>query len=265
MKRIFSHPLILSLSVIFILIFLNYQGWLKIPQDAFYKLFSPVQKFFYQASLKTDIFFDYFISVNRLNDENAELRQKNEELLSELVRLKEVEQENEFIREQINLPELESRKLVLANVIGRDSSFLSSHILIDKGGNHGVKKRAAVITAGDILIGQIVEVSDSFSKVQLANDSGSRINALIQESGTFGLVKGNQCLSMVIDMLPQGQSLEKGETVITSGLAGLVPKGLLIGQVQEIFFSDVQISQKAKIKPAADFGRLERVFVIKNL
>ena len=263
MKKILSHPLILSLLIIFIFVFLNYQGWLKIPQGVFFKLLSPIQKVFYQASLKADNLFDSFSSVSRLNKENAELKQRNEELLSELARLKEVEQENEFIRKQMNLPELEASELVLANVIGQDSSILSRHILIDKGENHGVKKRKAVITAGGILVGQVIETTDSFARVQLINDSNSRINALIQESGTVGLVKGNQGLSIIIDLLPQGQNIERGETVITSGLAGLVPKGLLIGQIQEIFFSDVQISQKAKIKPAADLNKLERVFVVK--
>lgn len=263
MKKILSHPLILSLLIVFILIFLNYQGWLKIPQDVFLKLFSPIQKVFYQASLKADKFFNYFNSVSRLNEKNDELRQEKEALLSELVGLKEVERENEFLRKQMGLPESETQEFILANVIGRDTSVLSGQILIDKGSRHGVKDKAAVIIAGNILVGQVIETTDSFAKVQLVNDSNSRVNALIRESGTVGLAKGNQGLSVIIDLLPQGQDIGEGETVITSGLAGLVPKGLLIGQIQEIFFSDVQISQKAKIKPAADLSKLERVFVIK--
>ena len=264
MKKIFKHPLILSLLVIVALFFLNYQGLLKSPQDLFFRLFAPAQKIIYRGSLKASNFFDSINSINNLNQENAKLKQENVDFLNRIIQLKEVALENEFLREQMDLPDSGTKQLVLADVVGQDSSGSGKYILINKGEKHGVKKKAAVITAGDILVGQIIELTNSFSKVQLITDSNSRINALIQESRITGLVKGNQGLSLIIDLLPQGQNIKDGEIVITSGLAELFPKGLLIGQIQQVLFSDVQISQKAKIKPAADFNKLEKVFVIIN-
>ncbi len=262
MKKIFRHPLVLSLLIIGVLFFLNYKGLLKVPQDLFFKLFAPIEKIIYQTSLKTSNFFNSINSINRLNTENSELKQENEELLSKIIQLKETDWENEFLREQMSLPDSENKQLILADIVGQDSSGLGKYILINKGEKQGVKKKAAVITAGNILIGQIIELTDSFARVQLITDSNSRINALIQESRVAGLVKGGQGLNLIIDLLPQKEKIKEGEIVITSGLAGLFPKGLLIGQIQEVSFSDVQISQKAKIKTAADFNKLEKVFVI---
>ena len=78
-----------------------------------------------------------------------------------------------------------------------------------------------------------------------------------------GLVRGDDGLNLTIDLLPQGKTIEQGETIITSGLAGFFPPGLLIGQIEKIISSEVQTSQTAKIKPAVDFTSLEQVFVIK--
>ncbi len=264
MKKIFSHPLTLSLLIIGGLIFLNSQGWLKIPKDIFFQLTASGQRVAYQISLKINNSINFIRSVNDLNQENIKLEEDNRELLGQIAQLKEVVRENEFLRKQIGLSNLEERQLILAKVIGQDFSGLGKYFLIDKGEKDGVKKKAAVMVAGNLLVGQVIEVTSSFSKVQLIIDSNSRVNALVQESGITGLVRGGQGLTLIIDLLPQRRTIEVGETVVASGLAGDFPAGLLIGQIKKVISSDVQISQQAEIKPAVDFTTLERVFVFKD-
>lgn len=254
MRKFFYHPFILSLLIIAIFIFLNSQGWLKFPQDIFFKLTAPVQKIIRQVSLK----------VNNFNQENIKLKQENQRLLSEIAQMREIKEENEFLRQQIGLDAPEIKELILANIIGQDPSVLGKYFLIDKGKKDGIEEETVVISAGNILIGQIIETTDSFSKVQLITDLDSRVNALIQESRITGLVKGGRDLNLTIDLLPQGETIKEGQTIITSGLAGFFPSGLLIGQIEEIISSQVQISQAAKVKPAVDFQRLEKVFIIKE-
>jgi len=105
-------------------------------------------------------------------------------------------------------------------------------------------------------------VFESFSKIQSIIDSNSRVNALIQGSEINGLIKGGQENDLVIDLLPQGEFIEQGQLVVTSGLSGFFPNGLLIGKIEKVISSDVQISQMAKIESAVDFDKLEKVFVI---
>jgi len=262
-RKIFSHPFILSLLIIFGLIFLNSQGWLEIPQNIFFRLTGFGQKVSYQFSLKTDNLINFFASINKLNQENIKLKEENNELISRLVQLKEAARENEFLRQQIGLSSSEPSQLILANVIGQDLSHFEKYILINRGAKDGIKEKAVVI-ARNFLVGQVIEVFNSLSKVQLIIDPNSRVNALIQESGVIGLVKSNQGLNLTVDLIPQEETVKEGQTVVTSGLAGIFPIGLLIGQISQVVSIDVQVFQKAKIKPAIDFQRLDRVFVIEE-
>jgi len=263
MKRVFSHRFILSLLIIVGLIFLNSQGWLKFSQDIFFSLTASVQKISYQFSSKVNQMTGSLISLNRLNQEKVRLAEENKELSSQLVQLKEAARENEFLRQQLSVSSPESPELILAGVIGCNSSFLEKTLLINRGSQDGVKEGAAVITAGNFLVGQVVETNNSSSKVRLILDPNSRVNALVQESGVTGLVKSNQWLNLTIDFIPQGENIKEGQTVVTSGLAGFFPVGLFIGQISQIISIDVEIFQKAKIKPAVDFENLEKVFVFK--
>ncbi len=264
MKRIFSHPFILSLLIIAALILFNNQGWLNPIKNVLYSIITPGEEFSYRVSFQADRFFSFIGSINDLEDQNVQLKDENQRLLGELVQLKEVVRENELLRQQIGAAEPQPRDLILANVIGQDSSGFRRYFLINKGSKHGLKEKSVVIAAGDLLVGQVTEVNESFSKVQSIIDSNSRVNALIQESSVTGLVRGEQGKDLVIDLLPQGEVIEQGQSVISSGLAGFLPNGLLIGQIEQVISSDVQISQMAKLKPAVDFDKLEKVFVIKE-
>lgn len=264
MRKFFSYPLILSLLIIFSLVFLNYQGWLKTPQNTILNLTVSTQKTIYQYSLKINGFFNFLFSMNFLNQENIELKQENLKLFGQIIQLEEVVRENEFLRQQMGLELSENNSLILAHVIGWDSSNSRKSFLINKGAKDGVKKKAAIITSGNILVGQTIEVFDSFSRIQSILDPNSRINALIQESGITGLIRGNQGLNLILDLLPQREEIKEGEIVITSGLAGLFPSGLLIGKIQKVFSLDVQMSQTAEVEPITDFNNLEKVFVIKS-
>lgn len=264
MKKFFSHPFILSLLIIFFLILLNQQGFLNPVKNLFYSIITPGEKISYQISFKINELINFLVSINSLEEQNNQLKQENERLLGELSQLKEVSRENELLRQQIGVSEVKTRNLVMANIVGSDTLDLRRYFLINKGTDEGIKKGAAVIAAGDLLVGQIVEVNKTFSKVQAIVDPNSRINALIQETSITGLVRGEQGKSLVIDLLPQDKDIEQGQTIVSSGLAGFLPSGLLIGQIRQVISSDVQISQMAKIKPAVNFDSLQKVFVIIN-
>lgn len=263
MRKFFTHPLILSLMLIAVAVFLNGQGWLDMPKNIFFRLTYSFQETAYRFAQKINDSAGLFVSNAFINKENINLKEKNAELLGEVARLNEVVRENEFLRHQIGLSAQEDRELILASVIGQDLFGLNRYFLINKGAKDGVKEKSVVVTAGNLLVGRVVEVVDSFSKVRLISDPGSRVNALIQNSGAKGLVKSNYETGLVIDLLSQGEDVGEGEMVVTSGLAGLFPAGLLVGQIQRIISSDTQISQMAEIKPAVNFSNLEKVFVIK--
>jgi rod shape-determining protein MreC len=264
MKKILKKPIILPFLIIIALIALNSLGILKKPKDIFLEITSPVQRFTYQTSLKFKNIIDLLKNIRRLNLENVEYREENQRLKGELVELKEVARENEFLRQQLSLSDLIKGQLILANIIGRSPANLGEYILIDKGERDNLKKGEAVITAGNLLVGKISQVSNSTAEVMLIINPGSRVNALIQESRVNGIIRGESYNSLIMDWIVQNEKIEQNQTVITSGLANLFPPGLLIGQIEKVISSQPQIFKEAIIRPAVDFEKLDRVFVIKR-
>jgi len=263
MKKFFRHPFFISLCLILALLFLDLEGWLALPRDVFLKVISPWQKISFQISSKTADFFAFAATINNLKRENELLKEERLRLLTEVSRLKEAGRENDFLRGQMGLSLSEEKQLILAETIGRGPAKTGEYLLIDKGRRDGVENKAAVIVSGNLLVGQVAEVDETISKVRLLNDPNSKISGRIQESGITGLVGGGEKFDLFIDLLPQGEKIEKGQMVVSSNVAGYFPSGLLIGEIEEVVSSEVNISQKAKIKPAADFGKIDRVFVLK--
>ena len=114
-------------------------------------------------------------------------------------------------------------------------------------------------------MGRIAEVRPRWSKVQLLIDPGSQVNGMIQVSRATGLVTGQPDGSLVLEQIPQAEQLNVGDTVVTSGRSGgggLIPKGLIVGQVAAVEKKDIDLYQRAILRPAADMSRLEMVMVI---
>ena len=264
MKKIFKKPIILAVLIIIGLIFLNSQGLFKQPKDIFFRITAPVQKSTYQISLKFRSVIDLFKNIKQLNSLNIEYKEENQRLKGELTELKEIDQENKFLRRQMDLPEQNRGRLILANVIGQGPVNLDNSILIDKGEKDGLKEGETVIAAGNLLVGRISQVSNSTAKVLLITYPGSRVNAIIQESRVKGIVRGESYNSLIMDWIAQNEKIEFNQTIITSGLANLFPAGLLIGQIERVISSQPQVFQEAIIKPAVDFEKIEKVFVVKQ-
>lgn len=263
MKKFFRQPFVIFLFLILILLFLDAKGWLTPGRDIFLRMVLPWQKISFRFSLKANNFLRFAAGIKDLSRENELIKEERLKLLTELSRLREVGEENEFLRRQMGLPLDEARQLILAEVVSGGPAKTGRYFLIDKGRKDGIENKAAVIVGGNILVGQIVEVNETVSKARLLNDPNSRIAGRIQESGITGLVAGDEKFNLIIDLLPQGEKIEKGQTAVSFCAADYFPSGLLFGEIEEIVSSEADISQKARIKPAADFGKINKVFVLK--
>ncbi len=180
---------------------------------------------------------DFVFELRQLRQRNLELEQINSGLLVENFELREVERENQTLREMLDFaqtrPGLELRGAqIVARVIGRESNNFLDYIMLDLGQTHGIAVGMSVVTDQG-LVGRIDEVTDSWSKVLLITDASSAVNAILQSSRLNGVVRGAPSGDLVMDYIPQGQVFSIGEVVLTSGL-GRVPKGIPIGQVTEI-------------------------------
>ena len=204
-----------------------------------------------------------------------ELRRRNEELqgladslMIENVRLKEVESENETLRRllgfiQANPTHSYKAAEVQGRVIGRDPSNFLSYLIIDSGSEQGIEKGMPVVTERG-LVGRISEAGSNWAKVMLIIDPSSSVNALIQTSRATGVVEGQVGGSVLMKYIPQGETVNVNDIVLTSGLGGNFPKKLIIGQVTAVHQRDIEMFQQAHIQPTVDFNNLEIVLVITN-
>lgn len=252
--------LLVTLAVIVLLIFFNSRGVLGGAKNIFFKISSPFLTFCQNIANGISDFCQSFIKNKDLKKENEKLRAENLELLSGLEKLKELERENEILKEQFGLQDQKSQ--VLALVRGFDETKTS--ILINQGGDKGILKDLPVVARGNIIIGKILEVYPDFSKVLLINSEDCQVAATTQDGRVKGILKGMGFKeNLNFGMVAREEEMKIGDKIISSGLDNIFPKGFLIGEISEVKKNDLGAFQEAIVRPYIDFDDLEEVFIIK--
>ena len=214
-------------------------------------------------------FFENLQDLTNTYEENKELKSRIENLASLEAQVQELKKENKELRDVLGEKKtLRDYEPLPATVIGRNPDRWHEMIIIDKGKINGVKKNMAVVTANG-LIGKVKSVTQFSSTVQLLSsmDPKNRISAIVQgETNVHGLVEGydKEKKLLMVKAIPSGAKIEKDQTVITSGLGGIFPKGLMIGKVVEVKQDQYGLNQTALVKPGADFYDINNVIVTKT-
>jgi rod shape-determining protein MreC len=255
----------LALLVIIGLIF-DELGALGPLKGVFMQLTTPLQRF-------TDGVVERIIDANQSLRDLRELRTRNEQLESlvdqlmiENVRLKEVEAQNEDLRKKLDFAETHPQYILQAaevrgRVIGYEPNNFMSILIIDVGKRHGIRKGMPVISERG-LIGHIHTVGTNWSKVLLIIDPSSSVAALVQSSRAPGVISGKLGKDLLMDYIPQEEQISVGDVILTSGMGGSYPKGLVIGQVIEVEQRDIDTFQRAVVLPSVNFAKLETVQVL---
>jgi rod shape-determining protein MreC len=246
--------------LIAILLVLNLTSADKEVKNFFYLISLPIQKTLWQIGDNLSDFFEAISETKNLKKENETLKLKNQELLSQIVSLKEVEKENEILRTALNLGLEKNFQLELARIISKDIS--QDAILIDKGFEDGLSKNLPVITPEKALLGKIGEVYKNFSRVNLISHKESTLSAKIEGKDIEGLIKGKGGLSLAFELIPKEKEIKEGDLIITTQLGGIFPEGLLIGEIKEVKKSDIEPFQTAEIEPKFNLEELKTLFVV---
>lgn len=224
----------------------------------------PFQKVFYLGSHKVGNTINFLGSISELKKENESLIIENNKLASEVAMLSSQKNENETLREQLNLAPRDKFNLKSSFIIGQDPQGLGTWVMIDKGSDDGIASGMPVIVSEGILIGKTDEVYPDSTKIDLLTSPTSTINAVDLETGARGVVRGEFGLGVVLDMVSQTDSLNVGDTIVTSGLGSNMPKGLLVGRIQDVKPTDDKLFQQAIITPRVKYSKLDTAFVLAN-
>ena len=220
----------------------------------FQKAISHTSRFF------RDIWEHYFFLVS-VAEENDRLRSEVQQARLTTFRNEELTLANERLRQLLALSRRMQNQTVAAQVVGKDPSPWFQTVLIDKGRKDGVQIGFPVINPQGV-VGLVVEVTDRYAKVMLITDPNSAVDALAQKSRARGMIKGGTSGYCVLDYVLRKHELAKGDTVVSSGMDGVFPKGLPIGKVAEVVKQEAGIFQEVTVTPYVDFERLEEVLIV---
>lgn len=204
---------------------------------------------------------NYFGGLGVSREEIDALRQQNTELRASVAELEEARLENERLQKIVGFIEASKLDALGARVIGRPPSAWEGSLLIDRGSADGVKTGMPVL-APEGLLGQTVEVTEHSAKVRLITDQRSGVAALIQATRAEGVVRGSIEGLLSMEYVSRTSTVTVGDVVITSGMGGVYPKGLMIGEVETMELDDNDLYPSIVVRPTAQFEGIEEVVVL---
>jgi rod shape-determining protein MreC len=230
----------------------------------------PVQGFFTSIGQKIDDLFAYFDGIDALREENEALKEEIALLKEENRVYSELKSENEELRRAFGLKgEFDDYTMVGANIIAMEPGNWYSVFKVDIGERDGISDDMPVITGAKGLVGRVLDTDSNTANIQTIIDEDSAISGWIAKAGGgHAIIKGDMQLredgycKMVY--IPIEVDVEVGDVIETSGVGGIYPKGIIIGEVIEVRKTSSELDRYAVIKPAADLKRLEEVFILKN-
>lgn len=191
-------------------------------------------------------------------DEITKLHAENERLKAWYQTALMLQSENAALKSLLNVSQSDVKAFVTTRVIADGSSTYAKSLLIDAGGGNGVQKGQGVVSH-DGLVGRVVEAGDRTARVLLLQDMNSRIPVIVEETGERAILAGNNTSTPSLEHLPEGYKVKAGQRVITSGLGGLFPYGIAVGEtyasdegrIMVRLFADPEKSQHIQV---VDYG-----------
>jgi len=210
-------------------------------------------------------FIEDAYETDRIRKENQELKRKVKELLfKEKNYYQEVLSSNQRLRDLLNFKQREPYSLIPVEVIAYAPHNYFKTVFINGGKEEGLTKGMIVVNAQG-LVGRITEVYSHRAKVLLITDERSKVGVRDQKTRDIGILQGKgQERVCELKYLLTKADVKIGEKVVTSGLGGLFPKGILVGKISYIRKNPDQLFQYVEVKPMVDFEKLEELFVIKK-
>ncbi len=256
---------------LFILAFLIYQANSKGVREqnwldkSLLFVTAPAQRAFVWLIDEAGTIWNDYVWLLGVADENKKLKQRIDELESKLVEYDETSAENKRLRALMGMSsKLRGYSMQAGRVIALSTSPSSQVVRIDIGSLDGVGEGDAVLS-GSSLVGRVTGVTGGYAEVQLIIDARSSVDALDQRSRARGMVRGqgvdDTCL---VDHVVRTADIKEGDRMVTSGIGGAFPPGLLVGTVVSVTSPKVGVFRKVLMTPVTDFSTVEEVLVVKN-
>ncbi len=221
-----------------------------------------LQDFFSYPFSKLNSIWKNYLDLVRVKQENKILKAHLSQLQAEITTYREALIENGRLKKLLQIKRKRPEKSIVANVVGFDLASWRAIITIDVGKKQGVLKDMPVLSQGGV-IGRVIEAGMTHSRVMLVTDYNSRVAAIIQRNRARGILKGQGRGGCILDYVKKGIDAQVGDMVITSGLDGIYPKGLILGKIKLVGPGDrAELFQSILVEPASNMDEVEEVLVL---
>ena len=205
-----------------------------------------------------------YVDLRALREENKRLQLETTTLKRRLEQLQDQALETQRLERLLAMRQASRAEFLTARVVGKDATNWFKTILLDRGSADGIRRNQPVL-APDGLVGRVVEVTPNSARVQLLTDPVSAVGGLIQRTRVTGIVSGNLGAGARVRYLPLMADVAVGDEVVTSGMGGVFPKGILIGRITSVERKSGALFQEATLQSGVDLSRLEEVLILTNL
>jgi rod shape-determining protein MreC len=189
------------------------------------------------------------------------LLKQNTDLKQRLAELEEAKAENERLNSLVDFVQAQDYPTLGARIIGRPTDSWGGSVVIDRGTTKGVEPGDPVVAAGG-LVGQVIDVTPWSARVRLITDANSGVSVLVQRTRANGVVRGSLDGKLGLDFVDKAKMPVKGDVLVTSGLGGVYPKGIVVGEVTEVSSQHADLYPDVAVATRVDVGRIEEVVVL---
>lgn len=235
--------------------------------DMFVKgILTPIRSGVSKLTDKAEQLYGYMFEYELLLAENEALKEQLSQIEDDARYADSVARENERLRDLAELKTArEDFKLVDGYIISWSSNDWSNTFTINTGSNVGIEPGMCAITENGEVVGLVGEVGTNYAVIKSVLDSSLEISATIASSGYNGMVQGGYTSGnadlLRMDYLPSAAVIRNNDQVVTTG-STVYPRNLILGYVVDAGHDDAGIAKFALLKPAADIGKLEQVFIV---
>lgn len=243
-----------------------FDGGTTPPENIIGTVFTPVKSAAAYIGNSIEKFFRTFADYDRLKSENETLKAENDNLTVRLEKSYHLETENERLRKLLELTDkLPEYNKTEATVVSVSDDKVSSVFTVNKGSLSGIKVKDVVVSS-EGLVGYVRDVGFNWATVVTILDPQVAVGAFLPRTELVAMTEGHRELKSDglcrLSYLENTSLINRGDTVVTSGLGGLYPEGITIGKISEITVRDNGLSQYGIITPAVDFSSLRYVCIL---
>jgi rod shape-determining protein MreC len=234
----------------------------SLPRTAVMTALYPFQKIIAFAFSSVSGTWSGYFDLRRAHEESLRLKRENAELQAQLLARDEEIRESRRLQALLDMKRTLPSAAVAARVIAGDGTPWFRYVTIDKGALSGVAPNSPVVTPEGV-VGRVVEVGPASALVQVITDGSAGLGVMLEGSRANGEVRGGRQEGLCqLDSISGLNAVNEGEAVLTSGLDGVYPKGLLVGRVAQVQLGSGAALHQILVRPAAPIDRLEEVLVI---